>query len=132
MPGGLDRFLHYRTNIAAGPALGRVCAVVRESWRLDSDPREVAPKVEVVAARRTAAEAADLAREAAAEFDRNGYHKPSRAWWGADETTFHRFRVTTGKSRAKTAMLVGSGLAALAAVALGAGLRRQAKRPRTD
>jgi hypothetical protein len=128
MPGGLDRFLRHRTNIASGPALGRVCAVIRESWRLDADPRQVPPEIEVLAARRTAGEAADLAREAAGVFRRNGYHKPSRAWWGADETTFHRFRVRSGPSRAASAVLLGSGLAAVAALAVGAGLRRRARR----
>jgi len=111
---------------AGGNPLGRVYSVRRETWRLQDDPQRTRPTVEVLASRRTAAEAADVAREAAAAFDRRGFHKPSGAWWGADETSFHRFRV----QRAQPAPgLVFALVSAAAGLAVWSALReRRARR----
>ena len=73
-----------------------------------------------MATRRTASEAADLAREAAWSFKRYGFHKPSGAWWGADAETFHRFLVRPS-SRATVGALAAVALAGLAALALSRG-----------
>ena len=71
----------------------------------------------MLATRRTASEAADLAREAAWGFKRYGFHKPSGAWWGADGEMFHRFLVRAS-SRATTGALAAVAVAGLAALAL--------------
>lgn len=105
--------------------MGRVFSVTRQTWRLSDDPKTVRPELEVIAARRTASEAADLAREAAAAFERHGFHKPSGAWWGADAERFHRFIVRPGSKPAQTAAVIGLSLAGVAAVALA---RRRAAR----
>ena len=118
MPKGLDRFLNHRTSTSKRAALGRVFGVTQETWGLSDDPRKTAPRITVLATRRTAADAADIAREAAASFRRHGFHKPGRAWWGADETHFHRFLVNNPKARPALALLVVSAAAAFAAVAL--------------
>lgn len=97
----------------AGAALGRVFTVRRESWRLDQDPATEPPEVEVLASRRSAADAADLARDAAAGFRKRGYHKATRSWWGAADGVFHRFRVEGPRGRA-TLLAVGLGVAAAA------------------
>jgi hypothetical protein len=68
----------------------------------------------MLATRRTASEAADLAREAAAEFDQRGFHKPSGAWWGADATSFHRFRIVRAQRSRKLAFAVASAATGLA------------------
>lgn len=118
MPRGLERFLRHKTPTARRASLGRVFGVTQETWALGDDPRKTAPRAAVLATRRTAADAADIARESAAAFRRHGFHKPSGAWWGADETHFHRFLVHGPKGRPALALLAVSGLAALAAVAL--------------
>lgn len=100
------------------PALGRVFTVNRESWRLKDDPQSVRPRVEVVASRRTAADAADIARDAALAYRRHGYDKATRAWWGADRTSFHRFRVEGPKARPGLAIAVVSAVAGLAVIAV--------------
>lgn len=97
----------------AGAALGRVFSVRRESWRLDQDPAIEPPEVEVLASRRSASDAADLARIAASAFRKRGFHKPSRSWWGAADGRIHRFRVEGPRARA-TLFAVGVGLAAAA------------------
>lgn len=109
-----DRFLRQRTGASRQGALGRVFSVTRETWRLTDDPALVAPQTEVIASRRTAADAADLAREGAAVFRRHGFHKPSGCWWGADDVLFHRFVVRVGRPRATVALAAGAGLAGLA------------------
>lgn len=89
-------------------------SVTQETWRLADDPAHVAPQTEVIASRRTAADAADIARGAAAAFRRHGFHKPSGCWWGADDLLFYRFVVRAGPPRAAVALAVGASLAGLA------------------
>src|SRR5579871_2379699 len=116
MPKDVERFLARAPILQDGPILGRVFAVERESWLLSEDPRVTAPRTELLASRRTALEAADLAREAAEAFDRHGFHKPSGAWWASDGLRLHRFAVRPLKP-AVPGVVVGSGLAALGALA---------------
>ena len=118
MSRGLHRFLRHKTRSARRASLGRVYGVTQESWALSDDPRKTPPRAAPLATRRTAADAADIARERAVAFRRHGFHKPSRAWWGADETHFHRFLVHAPKGRPALALLAVSGLAAVAAIAL--------------
>jgi hypothetical protein len=119
MPRNPDRFLKHRSSIPRrGAALGRVFSVTRETWRLSDDPQAVRPQTELVASRRTASDSADIARQAAEAFPRHGFHKPSASWWGADDEHFNRFVVHGGVRHATTALVVGAGLAGLAAVAL--------------
>lgn len=124
MPRGIDRFLSQRTRLSKRATLGRVFNVTCETWRLTDDPQEVRPQLEVVATGRTAGEAADIARETAVVFSRHGFHKPSRAWWGADDGYFHRYVVHGPRPRPFLALFVVSGLAAGAALTL-------ARRPRS-
>ena len=119
-----DRFLNARHSLARKASLGRAFTVTRQSWRLADDPRITPPDVEIMATRRSASEAADLAREAAWGFKRYGFHKPSGAWWGADADNFHRFMVRPS-SRATAGALAAVALAGVAAVALS---RRRAER----
>lgn len=125
MAHAFDRYLRHSTGISQKASLGRVFGVTRETWRLTDDPRKVAPASEVIVSRRTAADAADLARDAAAAFFRHGFHKPSGSWWAADDERFHRFVIHPGERRTKAALLVVTGLAGLVAVSL---VRR--RRPR--
>ena len=119
MPGPLDRFLGHHTGISRRAALGRAFDVTCETWPLTADPRKVPPSAETLVTRKTASEAADFAREAAEALPWHGFHKPSGAWWGADETTFHRFVVHPRRRRRTAApILIASGLAGLLAVAL--------------
>jgi len=129
MSASFDRFLNARHRQSRKASLGRAFSVTRQSWRLIDDPRETPPEVEVMATRRTASEAADLAREAAWSFSRYGFHKPSGAWWGADAERFHRFMVGPS-SRATAGALVAVVLAGAAAVAISqrkSGGRRRAR-----
>jgi len=106
---------------AAGAGLGRVFSVRRESWRLDQDPATEPPEVAVLASRRSAAEAADLARAAASAFRKRGFHKPSRSWWGATGGRIHRFRVEGPGARAT---LLAAGVGVVVAAVLLARRRR--------
>ena len=124
MSASFDRFLNARHSLSHKASLGRAFTVTRQTWRLTDDPQTTPPQVEVLATRRTASEAADLAREAAWAFKRYGFHKPSGAWWGADGETFHRFLVRPS-SRATFGALAAVALAGVAAVALS---RRKAAR----
>lgn len=126
MAKSLDRFLRHNTAISEKAALGRSFSVTRETWRLTDDPRAVNAKTEVLANRRTASDAADIARAAAATFSRHGFHRPSGSWWGADDARFHRFVVHAASRRATAAVVVASGLAGLLALAL---LRPSASAP---
>lgn len=117
MSASIDRFLNARPRQSRKTSLGRAFSVTRQSWRLTDDPRETPPEVEVLTTRRSASEAADLAREAAWSFKRYGFHKPSGAWWGADGEMFHRFMIGPS-SRATTGALLAVALAGLAAVAI--------------
>ena len=118
MPDPVDRFLTRSAISSRKGALGRVFGVVRETWTLSDDPGVTPPRTTVLVSRRTAAEAADMAREAAAAFRRHGFHKPSGAWWGADEALFHRFAIHTRGHRRRVAFLAVAGLAALVAAGL--------------
>ncbi len=121
----IDPFLRHRSVGSRKGDLGRVFGVTRETWSLGDDPKTTPPRLEVLASRRSAAEAADLAREAAAACRRHGFHKPSGAWWGVDELLFHRFVIRARRHRDGVALLVAAGLASLAAVGLA---RRRAGR----
>jgi hypothetical protein len=113
-----DRFLNARQRQHRKASLGRAYCVVRQTWRLSDDPQIEPPREEVVAARRSASEAADLAREAAWAYRRSGFHKPSGAWWGADGDEFHRFQVRGRMPRrmGAVAVLALAGLATFAIV----------------
>lgn len=120
MSASFDRYLNARHRQSRKTSLGRAFTVTRQSWRLTDDPREIPPEVEVMATKRSASEAADLAREAAWGFKRYGFHKPSGAWWGADGEMFHRFMIGPS-SRATTGaalLAVAVALAGVAAVAI--------------
>lgn len=108
-----DRFLRHSTVISRKAALGRDFAVTEETWALSDDPAVVKPRRRLLANRKTASEAADFARDAAKAYRQNGYHKPSRAWWAADEGEFHRYVVHPDRRRG-AALLVASGLAGVA------------------
>ena len=118
MPNKTDRFLRQKTALSGKVALGRVFGVTRETWRLSDDPQVVPPQTETLSSRRTASDAADLARSAAAAHVQHGFHKPSGSWWGADDAQFHRFVIHAGRRHRTGALLLVSGFAGLAAVAL--------------
>ena len=101
-----DRFLNSRARIEPYAPLGRVFSVVRETWRLQDDPKRVGPKIELLAAQRSASDAAEFAREAAVAQPQHGFHKASGAWWGSDGEDFHRFRITTRRPAALTTVLL--------------------------
>lgn len=128
MPRHIDRFLKHAPIQEEGPTLGRVFAVTRESWLLSEDPRTVEPRSELLASRRTALEAADLAREAADAFEQHGFHKPSGAWWASDGVRFHRFVVRPRRPGKTGAVIVGSSLAGLIALTAFSLLRRRKDR----
>jgi hypothetical protein len=124
MSASFDRFLNTRPRLSRKASLGRAYSVLRESWKLTDDPRVTRPKVEVLTTRRTASEAADLAREAAQEFKRFGFHKPSGAWWGADAEIFHRFVIRPGSGAVRAGALAAVTVAGVAAFALSRRSRR--------
>ena len=88
----------------------------------------------MIATRRSASEAADLAREAAQSFPKWGFHKPTRAWWGADGGQIHRFHVAEAHAKAGLTIAVAATLAGVAVGSLvlrrraAAGPRRAASR----
>jgi hypothetical protein len=127
MPRHVDRFLRHATIEPDGPTLGRIFDVTRETWALSDDPKSVKPRRELLASRRTAADAADFAREAAETFPEHGFHKPSGAWWGSEGVHFHRFVVHVGKRRTG-AVLAAAGLVGVAGLAV-VGLLRARRRP---
>lgn len=90
--------------------------MLRETWRLDDDPKRVPPDTGFIATDRSAAEAADLAREEAARFRRHGFDKGSGAWWGVDGGLFHRITVAPRRGRAVGLAALGLGAAGLAAL----------------
>lgn len=112
-------------EIAKGAALGRVYRVVRETWRLKDDPELISPEVEVIASRKSAADAADMAREAAARFKRRGFHKPSRAWWASDGKSLHRFRVEAPPRPKGLTVALASAVAGLLVVGVARAVRRK-------
>jgi hypothetical protein len=123
----VDRFLRHATIEPEGPTLGRIFAVTRETWALSDDPQATAPRRELLASRRTAADAADFAREAAEIFPEHGFHKPSGAWWGSEGVHFHRFVVHVGRKRTGV-LLAAAGLVGVAGLAA-VGLLRARRRP---
>lgn len=130
MTKSLDRFLGPKAAIESTQTLGRIFNVTRETWRLSDDPAVQPPRMELIVAARTASEAADLARDAAAEFPRHGFHKPSGAWWAADGEEFHRFVVHVGRRGAAPSPLAIVAVAGVAALGLAAfGLRRKKPEP---
>ena len=114
-----DRFLSSRTRTRTGASLGRVFSVIRQTWQITDDPRKTKPKELALATGRTASDAADVARDAAAAFASSGFHKASGAWWAAEDGDFHRFLITRDR-RGGVAALLGLGVAALALTALAA------------
>jgi hypothetical protein len=130
MATSLDRFLGHNTAITTTQSLGRIFNVTRETWLLTDDPQVTQPRMALMAADRTASEAADFAREAAIQFARHGFHKPSGAWWAADGQDFHRFVVHTGRrDRRSKAPLVVLAVAGVTLLGL-AGLGMRRRRPR--
>ena len=127
MPRRVDRFLKHAPILEDGPVLGRVFAVTCETWALRDDPRAKAPETALMASRRTAADAADFAREAAETFPEHGFHKPSGAWWGSEGVHFHRFVVHVGRKRTGV-LLAAAGLVGVAGLAA-VGLLRARRRP---
>jgi hypothetical protein len=123
MTTSLDRFLGPNAAIETTQSLGRIFNLTRETWRLTDDPGVTRPRTELIAAARTASEAADLARDTATEFSRHGFHKPSGAWWAADGGEFHRFVVHTGRrgrgAALPVAVLAMAGVAVLSLAGLG-------------
>jgi hypothetical protein len=128
MATSLDRFLGHNAAVTTTQSLGRIFNVTRETWLLTDDPKTKRPKMQLLAADRTASEAADLAREAAVEHARHGFHKPSGAWWAADGADFHRFVVHTGRrdhgSKTPLVVLAVAGVTLLGLVTLGMRKRR--------
>lgn len=119
MSKSVDRYLRRQTGLSReGAALGRVFNVTRETWALTDDPSRVKPTAELIVSRRTASDAADLARAAARNLPRHGFHKPSAAWWGVDEGHFHRFVVHAGRRKSGRAVFLLSSLAGLVALAV--------------
>jgi hypothetical protein len=114
----VDPFLNRSAISSRKGALGRVFGVVRETWALSDDPAATPPRTTVLVSRRTAAEAADMARDAAAAFRRHGFHKPSGAWWGADDALIHRFVIHARRHRGPLVLLAAAGLAGLVAAGL--------------
>ncbi|MGH6911216.1 MAG: hypothetical protein ACREE0_15325 [Phenylobacterium sp.] len=118
-----DRFLSTRTRTRSGARLGRVFGVVRQTWRVADDPRRTNPKEIALASRRSASDAADLARNAAAAFGSHGFHKASGAWWASEGEVFHRFLVAPDRPKRGPPVLLGLGVLALAAAVVGAAVR---------
>src|SRR5699024_6071264 len=70
-----------RARQPQGWRLGRNRQVIRQTWRVDEDPRTARPIEATLASGWTAADAADLAREVAEFFVEHGYDKSSGCWW---------------------------------------------------
>jgi hypothetical protein len=128
MATSLDRFLGHNTAITTTQSLGRIFNVTRETWLLTDDPQVTQPRMALMAADRTASEAADFAREDGSKFARHGFHKPSGAWWAANGQDFHRFVVHTGRrdrrSKAPLVVLAVAGVTLLGLAGLGMRRRR--------
>lgn len=115
MADSIERFLRRRPTISTHAPLGRVFNVLRETWRLDDDPKRTTPDSGFIATGRSAAEAADLARETAARFARHGFDKASGAWWAVEGGLIHRITVAP-KRRRPVGLALGLGAAGLAAL----------------
>jgi hypothetical protein len=100
-----------------------VFSVIRQTWKITDDPQKTKPREQALATGRTASDAADLARDAAAAFRAHGFHKESGAWWAAEGKRFHRFLVAGDRGGRAGPVLLGLGVTAIALTALGAVLR---------
>ncbi|MDB5427152.1 MAG: hypothetical protein JWR43_1127 [Phenylobacterium sp.] len=118
MPRLLERFIGRKDDIPRTAALGRVFNVTRQTWRLSDDPAKVRPAREPLTTGKTASEAADFARDVAGAFPRHGFHRRSGSWWAVEGEWFHRFAVHTTPKRKAAILLIATGLAGLAAVAV--------------
>jgi hypothetical protein len=118
MPRLLERFIGRKDDIPRTAALGRVFNVTRQTWRLSDDPAKVRPAREPLTTGKTASEAADFARDVASAFPRHGFHRRSGSWWAVEGEWFHRFTVHTTPKRKAAILLIATGLAGLAAVAV--------------
>lgn len=123
MADSIERFLRRRPTISTHAPLGRVFNVLRETWRLDDDPKRTTPDSGFIATGRSAAEAADLARETAARFARHGFDKASGAWWAVEGGLIHRITVAP-KRRRPVGLALGLGAAGVAALLVARGVRR--------
>lgn len=115
MAESIQRFLRRRPTISTHAPLGRVFNVLRESWLLADDPKQVRPDTGFVATGRSAGEAADLARETAERFKRHGFDKASGAWWAVEGELFHRITVAPRRGQ-QVGLALGVGAAGLAAL----------------
>lgn len=122
MAESIERFLRRRPTISTHAPLGRVFNVLRETWRLQDDPKRIAPETGFIATGRTAAEAADLARETAAGFRRHGFDKASGAWWAVEGERFHRITVAPRRKR-RLGLAISLGAAGLASVLVASAIR---------
>ena len=118
MPRLLERFIGRKDDIPRTAALGRVFNVTRQTWRLSDDPAKARPAREPLTTGKTASEAADFARDVAGAFPRHGFHRRSGSWWAVEGEWFHRFAVHTTPKRKAAILLIATGLAGLAAVAV--------------
>ena len=108
-------FLRARLPRHSVADLGRVFKVVQQTWRATDDPRRVRPRSRALVRRRTASDAADLARAAASAYADQGFDKSTGVWWGADSERFHRF-VVAGRRGHPFAALAFAAVAAAIAV----------------
>lgn len=108
--------------------LGRNHCVLRQTWRASDDPQTAVPDESLFASDRTAAEAADLAREVASLFPQYGYEKVTRCWWAKDRDSYHRFYVSAQKPRPTALMLMVGVSAALGLAALGGVARTRTRK----
>jgi len=120
MAESIERFLRRRPTISTHAPLGRVFNVLRETWRLDDDPKRTTPDSGFIATGRSASEAADLAREWTGRFARHGFDKASGAWWAVEGPHIHRITVAPRRRRS-VGLALGLGAAGLAAVLVARG-----------
>lgn len=120
-------FLRSRLPRNSVADLGRVFKVVQETWLAADNPRHVKPERTELVSRRTASDAADLARAAAQAYAERGFDKRTGAWWGSDGERFHRFVVASSRVRRRGLPVLSLGVAALAV-----GLTAALMRPRPD
>jgi hypothetical protein len=120
MSESIERFLRRRPTISTHAPLGRVFNVLRETWRLDDDPKRTTPDSGFIATGRSASEAADLAREWTGRYAKHGFDKPSGAWWAVEGPHIHRITVAPRRRRS-LGLALGLGAAGLAAVIVARG-----------
>ena len=120
MSESIERFLRRRPTISTHAPLGRVFNVLRETWRLDDDPKRTTPDSGFIATGRSASEAADLAREWTGRNAKHGFDKPSGAWWAVEGPRIHRVTVAPRRRRS-LGLALGLGAAGLAAVLVARG-----------